>query len=403
MVLNKSFILMRRKLSFIGSIFTLIEKEDPHLSYYVIAALHLDSQLSAKEVSGKLDERLLPHYPRWRSAIVGDEEWLDHGDSVKAADHVRDVNGEKSVEEFVAGLMNKKLPLDAPPWRFYMLHQGEKTVLVAQVHHAIGDGISLVETLCEICDVRLELPKPRKSSVGWMRYMYLCLVAFFRSAIVPLFWSWKDSKTCVSGHSNSTNVCVAFETMDLNLFKRNKFTINDVVTAAVSGGLRLFMNQPGSIRFHTFLAVSMRGKSKGNSISYAIIPLPIDESDRNVRLSKVHNVLSDLKDSPEVWLNYYILYILYRFVGFRYVYQKANELYQRSSLVMTNVPGPRLPINFCGRMVEACHFSLAPQKNGFLVSILSYKNNLHISIAGNKMIVGENGAKELIQFIKEEL
>ena len=70
---------------------------------------------------------------------------------------------------------------------------------------------------------------------------------------------------------------------------------------------------------------------------------------------------------------------------------------------MTNVPGPRLPINFCGRTVEACHFSLAPQKNGFLVSILSYKNNLHISIAGNKMIVGENGAKELIQFIKEEL
>ena len=60
---------MRRKLSFIGSIFTLIEKEDVHLSYYVIAALHLDSQLSAKEVSGKLDERLLPHYPRWRSAI----------------------------------------------------------------------------------------------------------------------------------------------------------------------------------------------------------------------------------------------------------------------------------------------------------------------------------------------
>jgi len=393
-------------LSFLGSIFTRTEREDPHLSYYILSVLQLDSPLSAKEVARKVDDCLLPHYPRWRSAIVEKEQaWLDLGNTVKAADHVFEVEG--SIEDFVAGLMHKKLPLDAPPWRFYLLNNH----MVAQVHHAIGDGISLVETLCEICNVRLVLPHPRTNSptTGWIRFLYLCLVAFFHSAVVPLFWNYKDTKTCMSGYSSSSAVNVAFGTMDLQLFKRNDgFTINDVVTAAVAGGVRRFMiskNDTNFNRFHTFLAVNMRGKyllGSGNKISYAIIPLPIHEPDSHVRLSKVHRVLNDLKHSPEVSLNYYILYCLFRFVGFAYVYRKANELYQRSSLVMTNVPGPTSSISFCDRKVIACHFSLAPQKNGFLVSILSYNEKIHIAVSGDSDIVGKDGAKQLLQFIKDE-
>lgn len=396
---------MRRSLSFIGSIFTLTEKEDPCLSYYVLSALQLDSPVFAKEVAEKLDESLLPWYPRWRSAIVGESEWMDLGSNVKAADHVSDVNG-REVAEFVGGLMNQKLPLDAPPWRFYMLHNHGKTCMVAQVHHAIGDGISLVETLCEICNVRLVLPQPRVSSIGWLRYLYLCFVAFFHAAIVPLFWSYKDTKTCMSGHSATTPVVsVAFGTMDLSLFKRSGFTINDVVMSALTSGLRRFlMNKNDVSRFHMFLAVNMRGKlwsRTGNNISYAVVPLPIHEPDPEVRLGIVHNLLNDLKHSPEVLLNYYILFFLFRFVGFAYVYQKANELYERSSIVMTNVPGPKSSIYFCNRHVDACHFSLAPQKNGFLVSVLSYRDKIHLSISGDVGIVGENGAQELLNFIQE--
>jgi diacylglycerol O-acyltransferase len=405
---------MRRSLSFIGSIFTLTEQKDPNLSFYILSALHLESSLFADEVAKKLDERLLPRYPRWRSAISEGDAWVDLGSFVKAADHVKDVFDAASPEEFVAGLMHEKLPLTAPPWRFYLLHLHGTTCLVAQVHHAIGDGISLVETLCEICDVPLVLPHPRESSVGWLRFLYLCLVAFFHSSIVPLIWSYKDTGTCVSGYSSSPIISVAVGSIDLKSFKRDNFTINDVVTSAVCGALRRFLiwkndsslTDP-SFRFSTFIAVNMRGKlsfpiGMGNKISYAIIPLPLNFSDPVVRLSKIHETLNELKHSPEVSLNYYILCFLFRLVGFSYVYQKANELYQRSSLVMTNVPGPTGPISFCGRRVKECYFSLAPQKNGFLVSILSYCDKIYISVSADASIVGKDGAKKLLEFIKDE-
>ena len=69
---------------------------------------------------------------------------------------------------------------------------------------------------------------------------------------------------------------------------------------------------------------------------------------------------------------------------------------------MTNVPGPTSSISFCDRKVIACHFSLAPQKNGFLVSILSYNEKIHIAVSGDSDIVGKDGAKQLLHFIKDE-
>lgn len=82
----------------------------------------------------------------WQKAVNIDQFPID--------EHVFDVyvNNEKELLQFVEGLLLKPLNMSRPVWEFYVLHNQDPTgegrsAVVPRIHHAIGDGISMLNVI----------------------------------------------------------------------------------------------------------------------------------------------------------------------------------------------------------------------------------------------------------------
>jgi WS/DGAT/MGAT family acyltransferase len=84
--------------------------------------------------------------------------WVDDPD-FDLEDHVRRLGApepgdEAALEQAVGEIMSRPLPLDRPPWELVVVEglQGERTAVVARLHHAIVDGVSGAALLAAFLD-----------------------------------------------------------------------------------------------------------------------------------------------------------------------------------------------------------------------------------------------------------
>ena len=63
--------------------------------------------------------------------------------------------GGPELDAFVAGVMSRQLDPDRPLWEMHVVEglEGERTALVAKVHHAILDGVSGASVLAAFLDL----------------------------------------------------------------------------------------------------------------------------------------------------------------------------------------------------------------------------------------------------------
>jgi diacylglycerol O-acyltransferase / wax synthase len=65
---------------------------------------------------------------------------------------------------------------------------------------------------------------------------------------------------------------------------------------------------------------------------------------------------------------------------------------RKSSLVASNVPGPRAPLHLCGQRIDSMHFWV-PQSGsiGVGVSLLSYAGQVHAGLIADRRCVPDPG------------
>jgi diacylglycerol O-acyltransferase len=167
-------------------------------------------------------------------------------------------------------------------------------------------------------------------------------------------------------------------------------TVNDVILAGVLGGLRrLFESRDedlGERMFRVMCPVSVRDESErmqlGNRVSAMFVDLPINESDPAARLAAVRATTADLKEREQAVGAAFLLdlshYAAPTLVGL------AARLVQRQqfvNLVVTNVPGPQVPLYCMGaRMLEAYPIVPLTHNLSLGVAILSYCGQLHFGL-----------------------
>jgi WS/DGAT/MGAT family acyltransferase len=167
-------------------------------------------------------------------------------------------------------------------------------------------------------------------------------------------------------------------------------TVNDVVLAGVAGGLRRLFESRGEDLavpdLRALCPVSVRDDSErmqlGNRVSAMFVDLPVGEADPVTRLELISARTRHLKEREQavgaaflVDLTHYAAPTL---IGL------AARLAQRQpffNLVITNVPGPQVPL-YCmgGRMLEA--FPVVPLTRNLSlgIAILSYCGFLHFGL-----------------------
>jgi WS/DGAT/MGAT family acyltransferase len=148
----------------------------------------------------------------------------------------------------------------------------------------------------------------------------------------------------------------------LRIKERYGTTLNDVVLAVASGGVRRFQQQHDRtpIRLKAMVPVNVRGNGAatdlGNQVSFVFIELPCDEPDPLRRLEDVHAVMSDRKETGEPRGSQAVLRALgYAPHPVQHAVTHAVASARTFNLVVSNVPGPRQPVYMLGCPMEEAY------------------------------------------------
>ena len=167
-------------------------------------------------------------------------------------------------------------------------------------------------------------------------------------------------------------------------------TVNDVVLTAVAGALGRYLagrDEPDELR--ACVPVSLRGTDKvgalGNEITIMQAPLPIAVTDPVERLARVRQAMQHLKTSRQAE-GAKVLTSLENALP-PAVLARASRLGFSSrayNLLVTNVPGPQVPIYLLGRELEelAPLAFLAPEHT-LAIAIISYHGAVTYGLLGD--------------------
>jgi WS/DGAT/MGAT family acyltransferase len=163
-------------------------------------------------------------------------------------------------------------------------------------------------------------------------------------------------------------------------------TVNDVVLAAVAGALGRFLAERGmetqGLELRACVPVSLRTEAKkgalGNEIAIMNAPLPVGTADARERLARVREGMEHLKSSKQAegakvltsLENALPPAILARAsrIGF------SSRLY---NLLVTNVPGPQVPIYMLGRQLqELVPLAFLAPEHTLAIGIMSYHGHV---------------------------
>jgi len=177
-------------------------------------------------------------------------------------------------------------------------------------------------------------------------------------------------------------------------------TVNDVIIAAVAGGMRAFLREDrgcdvDDLDFRAMVPVSLRGElpvvgQLGNQITMWLVDLPIAEGDPVARLEAVSAATRHLKETDQAlgaamlaqgasWSPGTLLSVAARV---------AASTVRPFNLTVTNVPGPQIPLYLLDSLMIA-NYPLVPLwvNHGVSIALFSYDGRLAWGLAGDSDLV----------------
>ncbi len=170
-------------------------------------------------------------------------------------------------------------------------------------------------------------------------------------------------------------------------------TVNDVVLTAVSLSLGRFLRGRGEPvdgrELRALVPVSVRADVErgalGNRVAAMWAPLPIGIEDPVASLARVREAMGHLKNSGQA-VGAQVLTELTDFAPPTIMSQAARlQARQRLfNLVVTNVPGPQMPLYLCGRQMLSFYPVVPLAQNQALgIAIMSYNGNLYFGLVSD--------------------
>jgi len=361
-------------------------------------------------------------------------EWVD--DEAFSVDrHVYRAPG--PLHDLVDEVLSMPLRRDRPLWEMWICEEPRERrfAIVGKMHHCMVDGIAAVELASMLLDPTPERPPPERAPPGRERASAnrdggaaksaardrdswraqpapsaeLLLVRGIRDLVGEQLGLLRGSLRAVRSPASAVREtatsaarvtralshslaaapasalneplsplrCLAWTERplaDLCAVKRRYgTTVNDVVLAAVAGGMRAYLMRRGERpeALKAMVPVSVRGSDDvlGNRLSFVFAELPCDEPDPFDRLRRVNATMSARKRDGEPQGADLALKAAQRTPG---VVQHAISRIVASprtfNLVVSNIPGPPEPMYMLGCALEAA-YPVVPLADRHAVSV----------------------------------
>jgi diacylglycerol O-acyltransferase len=380
--------------------------------------------------------------PEFREKLADSAFNLDH--PVWVEDNDFDVNrhlhriglpppgGRVELAEIAGHIASLPLNRTRPLWEMWAIEgvagtdaqQGGRMAVMTKVHHAAVDGVTGANLMSQLCTTEADAPAPEPvDGVGGASEFEIALTGAVKFAARPLRLAnaLTDTastvvKTVMRARSGQTMAPpfgaprtafndtitshrnIAYAQLDLGDIKKVKdyfdVKVNDVVLALVSGVLRQFLLDRGELPDSPLVAmvpVSVHGKSDRpgrNQVSGMFSSLETHISDPVERIKAIAAANSVAKQHSSA-IKATLLQDWSQFAA-PAVFGMAMRAYARTSLtkripvhnlVISNVPGPQVPLYFLGSEVKAM-YPLGPifQGSGLNITVMSLTGKLDVGI-----------------------
>jgi WS/DGAT/MGAT family acyltransferase len=189
----------------------------------------------------------------------------------------------------------------------------------------------------------------------------------------------------------------------------HRATVNDVLLAAVSGGLRHYLQDRGSpvSEIQAMVPVNLRPldqpvpRNLGNKFGLVFLPLPVGTTGSYRRLVEVHKRMQEIKQSRDGAVSYGFLSVM-GLTPEPIERRVVDALTAKGTAVMTNVPGPREPVYLAGTPVRTV-LVWAPTSGhiAMSVSIFSYRGEVTVGLMTDAALVPD--PEQIVTRLEQEL
>ena len=380
--------------------------------------------------------------PEFREKLANNRFNLDHPVWVEDKDfdvdrHLHRIGlpspgGRIELAEICGHIASLTLDRRRPLWEMWIIenlagtdaHDGGRIAVMTKVHHAGVDGVTGANLMSQLCSTEPDAPPPDPvegagdasgleiAVQGAVRFATrpLKLVNVLPTTVSSVIDTVKRARSGltmaapfaapqtafnanVTGHRN-----IAFAQLDLGDVKKVKdhfgVRVNDVVMALVSGVLRKFLLDRGELPNSTLVAmvpVSVHDKSDRpgrNQVSGMFSRLETNIEDPVERIKSIAEANSVAKQHSSA-IGATLLQDWSQFAA-PAVFGVAMRVYAASrlsgakpvhNLVISNVPGPQVPLYFMGSEVKAM-YQLGPifHGSGLNITVMSLTGKLDVGI-----------------------
>jgi diacylglycerol O-acyltransferase / wax synthase len=391
-----------------------------------------EGRVRIEEVRRKLEPRL-HQVPRFRQLLFrprlgfGWPLWID-APSFEIADHVRvkeiePPGDEARLLDACSVIARHRLDPARPLWELWLLPglPEDRVGAYFRVHHAFADGAAALAAFGALLDLTPDAPTPvaqpltptpvptdgellddnlrrrrRELGRGWSGLTHPGRTLRSARQAWP---AWREVLAERPAPRTSLNRPVgagrhlAIVRSRLDLTKEIAHThhakVNDVVLAAVAGGLRELLASRGEdvrgLVQRAMVTISLHEEqpweAEGNKPGWMMVPLPLGEPDPVRRLELIAAETASRKHDarPEAGSG------IFRFVAFQRLWYRLFPRQRSVNLVVTNAPGPPVPLYFAGaRLLEV--FPMMPTMGNLtlVVGVLSYEGQLTFTAAADR-------------------
>lgn len=185
-------------------------------------------------------------------------------------------------------------------------------------------------------------------------------------------------------------------------------TVNDVLLAAMAGGVRRYLELHGAPvgEIQWLVPVNLKPFADnlpaelGNYFSLVMLPMPLDAPDAADRIRQMKAQMERIKNSDEA----VITFTLQRFMSMspgQIQFHLTNFFANKTVGVLTNVPGPQGLLRFGGSpVVQIIGFAPCSGSNPMAATIFSYNGTVTIGFATDTGLVPD--PEVLVEFVMQE-
>ncbi|KAL6284471.1 hypothetical protein ACE6H2_015400 [Prunus campanulata] len=426
------------------------------LSVAILAVLEFELPINDSQALSLLQDVFLPINPRFSSIMVSDnvdqkKQWKRV--EVKLEDHVHvpifpskmsPESYDEYFDDYISNIAAEKFPQNRPLWEIHILKYPTSHAagtLIFKLHHALGDGYSLMGALLSCLQsaqnpsVPLTFPS-LKSSGPQTSHKTKTVSQFFSSAFQTVSdFSWsilksnfvEDDRTPIRSGEDGvefrpiTLSTLTFSIDEIKLIK-NKLgvTTNDVIAGIIFLGTRIYMqevtqkssnerctalvllntrNIEGYMPIKEMIEPNSDEMSWGNQFGFLHVSVPKSTEISNPLdfVWEAQKIIKKKRSSAAGYLTSWLLDVLKKFRGPEEAARYIHGTLKNSSMTISSMIGPVEKMALANQPVCGFYYMVVGPPQCLTITALSYMGKLRVAFGAEKGFIDSHKLKASMQ------